>query len=68
MSAPILLHGESAGAWPVLNLALREGLDTRIGLEDTPHLPDGRVADDNAELVTEAHRLRHTTRERGNRP
>ena len=68
VNTPILLHGESAGTWPVLNLALREGLDTRIGLEDTPHLPDGRVADDNAELVTEAHRLRHTTRERGNRP
>src|SRR5689334_9060497 len=29
--APILLHGEEAGAWPVLEYAQRNHLDTRIG-------------------------------------
>ncbi|WP_169731562.1 3-keto-5-aminohexanoate cleavage protein [Streptomyces glaucescens] len=48
---PVLLHGEDAGAWPVLRLAGRLGLATRIGLEDTLALPDGRRAPSNAELV-----------------
>jgi len=56
--APILLHGRSAGAWPVLELALRRGLDTRIGLEDTLQLPDGDIAADNAALVAAAADLR----------
>ncbi|WP_188987932.1 3-keto-5-aminohexanoate cleavage protein [Saccharopolyspora thermophila] len=51
---PLLLHGEAAGAWPVLTLAARRGLATRIGLEDTLLLPNGQVAADNAELVTAA--------------
>ncbi|GGS34245.1 3-keto-5-aminohexanoate cleavage protein [Streptomyces griseoviridis] len=48
---PVLLHGEEGGAWPVLRLAGRLGLATRIGLEDTLVLPDGRRAASNAELV-----------------
>jgi uncharacterized protein (DUF849 family) len=48
---PVLLHGEGASAWPALRLAIELGLDTRIGLEDTLVLPDGRVASGNAELV-----------------
>lgn len=50
---PILLHGEEGGTWPVLRLAGRLGLATRIGLEDTLFLPDGERAADNARLVTE---------------
>ncbi|WP_406214749.1 3-keto-5-aminohexanoate cleavage protein [Streptomyces canus] len=50
---PVLLHGEDAGAWPVLRLAGRLGLATRVGLEDTLVLPDGRRALSNAQLVTE---------------
>ncbi|MEB3370864.1 3-keto-5-aminohexanoate cleavage protein [Saccharopolyspora mangrovi] len=53
-SAPILLHGESAGAWPVLRVAARRGFATRIGLEDTLVLPNGQIATDNAELVAAA--------------
>lgn len=60
INTPVLLHGQAAGAWPVLDLALRRGLDTRIGLEDTLQLPDGSITTDNAELVTEATRIRHT--------
>ncbi|MFI8189029.1 3-keto-5-aminohexanoate cleavage protein [Streptomyces sp. NPDC085946] len=48
---PVLLHGEDGGAWPVLRLAGRLGLATRIGLEDTLVLPDGRPAGSNARLV-----------------
>ncbi|MFB7371004.1 3-keto-5-aminohexanoate cleavage protein [Streptomyces sp. NPDC056222] len=51
---PILLHGTDAGAWPVLRLARRLGLATRIGLEDTLFLPDGSPARDNAQLVSAA--------------
>ncbi len=49
---PVLLHGEDGGAWPVLRLAGRLGLATRIGLEDTLFLPDGGRAASNAALVT----------------
>jgi len=48
---PKLLHGFGNAAWPVLEVALQHGYDTRIGLEDTLTLPDGRQATDNAELV-----------------
>ncbi|WP_326669979.1 3-keto-5-aminohexanoate cleavage protein [Streptomyces canus] len=51
---PVLLHGEDAGAWPVLRLAGRLGLATRVGLEDTLVLPDGRRALSNAQLVAGA--------------
>jgi uncharacterized protein (DUF849 family) len=50
---PVLLHGEEGGAWPVLRLAGRLGLATRIGLEDTLVLPDGQRALSNAQLVAE---------------
>ncbi|WP_432184629.1 3-keto-5-aminohexanoate cleavage protein [Streptomyces tendae] len=48
---PVLLHGEDGGAWPVLRLAGRLDLATRIGLEDTLFLPDGGRAASNAALV-----------------
>jgi uncharacterized protein (DUF849 family) len=51
---PVLLHGEDGSAWPVLRHAVRLGLDTRVGLEDTLVLPDGRPAPDNAALVRAA--------------
>ena len=50
---PVLLHGEDGGAWPVLRLAGRLGLATRIGLEDTLLLPNGQRALSNAQLVAE---------------
>lgn len=51
---PVLLHGEEGGTWPVLRLAGRLGLATRIGLEDTLVLPDGERAASNAQLVSAA--------------
>ncbi|MEW2285787.1 3-keto-5-aminohexanoate cleavage protein [Streptomyces sp. NPDC047841] len=61
---PVLLHGEEGGTWPVLRLAGRLGLATRIGLEDTLFLPDGGRAGSNARLVAEA-RARYGTAEDG---
>lgn len=54
---PILLHGEGTSAWPALRHALRLGLQTRIGFEDTLLLPDGAHAPDNASLVRAAREL-----------
>ncbi|MFI1396552.1 3-keto-5-aminohexanoate cleavage protein [Streptomyces sp. NPDC020681] len=58
---PVLLHGEDGGAWPVLRLALRLGLDTRVGLEDALVAPDGSPAASNAELVAHARALARTS-------
>lgn len=52
IQSPRLLHGFAATAWPILHAALDLGYDTRIGLEDTLTLPDGRTAQDNAQLVS----------------
>lgn len=54
---PLLLHGEEAGAWPVLLEATRRSLDIRMGLEDTLWLPTGEVADDNTALLEVARSL-----------
>lgn len=54
IATPRLLHGSESATWPLLDLALEIGYDTRIGLEDTLLLPDGRPAVDNALLVAEA--------------
>lgn len=54
---PRLLHGMDATAWPMLEEAARQGLDGRIGLEDTLRLPDGRIARGNGELVAIARRV-----------
>ncbi|MFG3581539.1 3-keto-5-aminohexanoate cleavage protein [Micromonospora chersina] len=54
---PVLLHGEGPATWPVLAEAVRRGLDTRIGLEDTLVLPDGAAAPDNPALVSAARTL-----------
>jgi uncharacterized protein (DUF849 family) len=51
---PRLLHGEGDATWPLVALAGRLGLPTRIGLEDTVTDPAGRAAADNAGLVRAA--------------
>ncbi len=51
VTAPILLHGEDQGCWPLVAHAGRLGLATRIGLEDVLTGPDGRDVPDNAALV-----------------
>lgn len=50
-NAPILLHGEGASAWSMLEEAVRRGLSTRMGFEDTLVLKNGQLAGSNAELI-----------------
>ena len=54
LGAPVLLHGEEDGAWPVLEYALRMGIDTRIGFEDVLVRPDGWLATGNDDLAKAA--------------
>ena len=54
ITVPRLHHGVGIATWAVLAAALDRGWDIRVGLEDTLHLPDGRRAQDNAELVAAA--------------
>jgi uncharacterized protein (DUF849 family) len=54
IALPRVHHGEGHATWAVLDAALDRPRDIRIGLEDTLHLPDGRLARDNAELIAEA--------------
>lgn len=51
---PRLLHGRNSTAWDLVAEAARRGYDTRIGLEDTARLPDGKLTPGNADLVRAA--------------
>jgi uncharacterized protein (DUF849 family) len=57
IEVPRLQHGDGAATWPLLEDAVRRGIDTRIGFEDTLRLPDGTTAPDNAALVAAARAL-----------
>ncbi|MDX3975136.1 3-keto-5-aminohexanoate cleavage protein [Shinella sp.] len=48
---PVLLHGSDATVWPFVEKARERRWSTRVGLEDGKHLPDGTVAEGNADLV-----------------
>ena len=61
---PFLLHGTQATAWPMMDEAIARGYDVRIGLEDTLVMPDGRIAKDNVDLVSEAVRRVRAIRKR----
>ena len=63
VTPPRLLHGLGHCAWHLVELAARRGYDTRIGFEDTLRLPDGSLADGNADLVCAARRLVERTRD-----
>jgi uncharacterized protein (DUF849 family) len=54
LQKPILLHGFDATVWPFVERAARDGLSTRVGLEDGSAVRDGSVAPSNAELVRAA--------------
>jgi uncharacterized protein (DUF849 family) len=55
--APRLQHGDGELTWILIEDAVRRGLDTRVGFEDTLCLPDGSRARSNADLVTAARNL-----------
>lgn len=54
LQVPRLQHGDGEATWVLLEDAVRRGIDTRIGFEDTLYLPDGRLASSNADLVRAA--------------
>ncbi len=54
---PRLQHGDGEATWILLEDAVRSGVDTRIGFEDTARLPDGALAESNAALVRAARAL-----------
>jgi uncharacterized protein (DUF849 family) len=57
VAAPRLQHGDGDAAWVLIADAIRRGLDTRAGLEDTLRGPDGEPATGNEALVRAARAL-----------
>jgi uncharacterized protein (DUF849 family) len=57
LTAPRLQHGDGEATWVLLTDAIRRGLDTRIGLEDTLHHPYGERTAGNEALVRAAREL-----------
>jgi len=47
-------HGDGIASWAVNRRGAERGHGIRTGLEDTPVLPDGRIASGNGELVAAA--------------
>ena len=54
VAAPRLQHGDGEATWILIEDAARRGLDTRVGLEDTIHDPDGSVTTGNEALIRAA--------------
>ncbi len=57
LAAPRLQHGDGAATWILLADAVRRGIDTRIGLEDTVAGPNGAQIAGNEDLVRAAYAL-----------
>ncbi|MBV8444534.1 MAG: 3-keto-5-aminohexanoate cleavage protein, partial [Candidatus Dormibacteraeota bacterium] len=58
VQAARLHHGEDVATWAVIDAAIAQGIDVRIGLEDTLVDRDGCLVAGNAALVTEVARRR----------
>jgi uncharacterized protein (DUF849 family) len=43
LKGPILQHGDGAATWVLIEDAVRNGLDTRVGLEDTQEAPNPQL-------------------------
>ena len=54
VATPRLQHGDGEATWILIEDAARRGLDTRVGLEDTIHDPDGSLTVGNEALVRAA--------------
>jgi uncharacterized protein (DUF849 family) len=57
LASPRLQHGDGRVTWVLLRDAVRRGLDTRVGLEDTLRGPDGERTTGNKALVRAAREL-----------
>jgi uncharacterized protein (DUF849 family) len=54
VALPLLLHGFDDSVWPLYRKSRALEIDARLGFEDGVHLPDGRVAADNREIMLAA--------------
>lgn len=57
LAIPRLQHGDGEATWVLLTDAIRRGLDTRIGLEDTFYEPNSERTSGNEALVRSAREL-----------
>jgi uncharacterized protein (DUF849 family) len=57
LTAPRLQHGDGEATWVLLTDAIRRGIDSRIGLEDTLYEPSGELTTGNEALVRAAREL-----------
>jgi len=57
LASPRLQHGDGRVTWVLLRDAVRRALDTRVGLEDTLHGPNGERTTGNEALVRAAREL-----------
>lgn len=57
LTVPRLQHGDGRVTWVILTDAVRRGIDTRVGLEDTVYEPSGEHTAGNAALVRAARAL-----------
>jgi uncharacterized protein (DUF849 family) len=57
VTLPLLLHGFDESVWPLYRKSRELGIDSRLGFEDGVHLPDGRLAASNGDIIAAAHGL-----------
>lgn len=57
LTVPRLQHGDGDVTWTLIEDAVRRGIDTRVGFEDTLYGPDGELASGNVTLVRAAREL-----------
>jgi uncharacterized protein (DUF849 family) len=57
LTAPRLQHGDGEATWVLVTDAIRRGIATRIGLEDTLYKPNGERTEGNEALVRAARQL-----------
>jgi len=57
LTVPRVQHGDGEATWVLLTDAIRRGIDTRVGLEDTLYEPNGERTAGNEALVRTARRL-----------
>jgi uncharacterized protein (DUF849 family) len=57
LTAPRLQHGDGEATWVLLSDAIRRGIATRIGLEDTIYEPNGERTEGNEALVRTAREM-----------
>jgi uncharacterized protein (DUF849 family) len=57
VTLPLLLHGFAESVWPLYRKSRELRIDARLGFEDGVHLPDGRIAASNRDIIAAAHAL-----------